>query len=121
MTKRLVPGARIEYEVSGVHCFGIIIEVITPEYSGRMYRVVNDDTGQQETVARVQVLHVYSKDLQQPLPYKTIKVLILKQGVSNFDCGLVHARLKEIADIVGNLDNQQIEDLLKDLRKKYPQ
>ena len=121
MTKKLVPGARIEYEVSGVHCFGIIIEVITAEYAGRMYRVLNDDTGQQETVARIQVLRVYSRDLQQLLPYKTIKASILKQGVSNLDCGLVRARLEAIADIVGNLDDQQIVELLTDLREKYPQ
>lgn len=121
MTKKLVPGARIEYEVSGVHCFGIIIEDITPEYGGRMYRVLNDDIGQQEAVARIQVLRVYSRDLQQLLPYKTIVASICKPGVSNFDCGLVYARLKAIADIVGNLDNQQIVDLLTDLREKYPQ
>ena len=121
MTKNLVPGARIVYEVSGVHCFGIIIEVITVEYGGRMYRVLNEDTGQKEDVARIRILRVYTRDREQLRPCKTINVSIHKQGVSNFDYGLVHARLKEIADIVGNLDNQQIFDLLKDLREKYPQ
>lgn len=121
MTKKLVPGARIVYEVSGVNCFGIIIEVITADYVGRMYRVLNEDTGQQEDVARIQVLRVYSRDLQQLRPCKTITSLIRKQGVSNFDSGLVNARLKAIAGIVGNLDNQQIFDLLIYLREKYPQ
>ena len=121
MTKKLVPGARIVYEASGVNCFGIIIEVIIVEYSGRMYRVLNEDTGQKEDVARIRVLRIYSRDLQQLRPCKTINVSIHKQGVSNFDYGLVHARLRAIADIVGNLDNQQMLDLLKDLREKYPQ
>ena len=121
MAKKLVPGARIVYEVSGVNCFGIIKKVITTEYGGRMFRVLNEDTGQKEDVARIQVLRVYSKNRLQLRPCKTIKVSICKQGVSKFDFGLVHARLKSIADIVGNLDNQQMFDLLKDLREKYPQ
>ena len=120
MTKKLVPGARIAYQVSGVKCYGSVIEDIT-EYDGRMYRVLNEDTGQQEDVARVQVLRVYSRDLQQMRPGKTIMVSIRKQGVPHFDCGLVRGRLKAIAGIVGNLDNQQIIDLLIYLREKYPQ
>ena len=121
MSKNLVPGARIVYEVSGVNCFGIIKKVITAEYGGRMCRVLNEDTGQKEDVARIQVLRVYPRDRLQLRPCKTINVSICKQGVSNFDCGLVRARLNAIADIVGNLDNKQIFDLLKDLREKYPQ
>ena len=121
MAKKLVPGTRIVYEVSGEKCFGVIIEVITPEYGGRMYRVLNDDTGQQEAVARIRILRVYTRDREQLRPCKTINVSIHKQGVSNFDYGLVHARLRAIADIIGNLDNQQIVDLLTDLREKYPQ
>ena len=121
MAKKLVPGARIVYEVSGVNCFGIIKKVITTEYGGRMFRVLNEDTGQKEDVARIQILRVYPRDRQQLRPCKTINVSIHKQGVSNFDYGLVHARLRAIADIVGNLDNQQMLDLLKDLREKYPQ
>ena len=120
MAKKLVPGARIAYQVSGVKCYGSVIEDIT-EYDGRMYRVLNEDTGQKEDVARIQVLRVYPRDRQQLRPCKTINVSIHKQGVSNFDYGLVHARLRAIADIVGNLDNQQMFDLLKDLREKYPQ
>ncbi|NMC33604.1 MAG: hypothetical protein GYA36_14265 [Veillonellaceae bacterium] len=121
MTKKLVPGARIVYEASGVNCFGIIIEVIIVEYGGRMYRVLNEDTGQQEDVARIRVLRVYSRDLQQLHPCKTMTASIRKQGVSKFDSGLVNARLKAIAGIIGNLDNQQIFDLLTYLREKYPQ
>ena len=121
VAKKLVRGARIVYEVSGVNRFGIILKVITAEYGGRICRVLNEDTGQKEDVARIQILRVYPRDRQQLRPCKTINVSIHKQGVSNFDYGLVHARLKEIADIVGNLDNQQIFDLLKDLREKYPQ
>ena len=121
MAKKLVPGTRIVYEVSGEKCFGVIIKVITVEFGGRMYRVLNEDTGQQEDVARVQVLRVYSRDLQQMRPGKTIMASIRKQGVPHFDCGLVRGRLKAIAGIVGNLDNQQIIDLLIYLREKYPQ
>ena len=121
MAKKLVPGARIVYEASGVNCFGIIIEVIIVEYSGRMYRVLNEDTGQKEDVARIRILRVYTRDREQLRPCKTINVSIHKQGVSNFDYGLVHARLRAIADIIGNLDNQQMLALLKDLRGKYPQ
>ena len=113
VAKKLVRGARIVYEVSGVNRFGIILKVITAEYGGRMYRVLNEDTGQKEDVARIRVLRVYSRDLQQLCPCKTINISIHKQGVSNFDYGLVHARLRAIADIIGNLDNQQMLALLK--------
>lgn len=121
MAKKLVPGVRVAYEISGVNCFGIIKKVITTEYGGQMCRVLNEDTGQKEDVARIQVLRVYPRERLQLRPCKTINVSICKQGVSNFDCGLVRARLNAIADIVGNLDNKQIFDLLKDLREKYPQ
>ena len=121
MAKKLVPGTRIVYEVSGEKRFGIIIEVITVEYGGRMYRVLNEDTGQKVDVARIRILRVYTRDREQLRPCKTINVSIHKQGVSNFDYGLVHARLRAIADIIGNLDNQQMLALLKDLREKYPQ
>ena len=121
VAKKLVRGARIVYEVSGVNRFGIILKVITAEYGGRICRVLNEDTGQKEDVARIQILRVYSRERQQLRPCMTIRASIHKQEVSKFDYGLVHARLKEIADIVGNLDNQQIFDLLKDLREKYPQ
>ena len=121
MAKKLVPGTRIVYEVSGEKCFGVIIKVITVEFGGRMYRVLNEDTGQKEDVARIRILRVYTRDREQLRPCKTINVSIHKQGVSNFDYGLVHARLRAIADIIGNLDNQQMLALLKDLREKYPQ
>ena len=121
MAKKLVPGARIAYEISGVNCFGIIKKVITTEYGGQMCRVLNEDTGQKEDVARIQVLRVYPRDRLQLRPCKTINISIRKQGVSDFDCGLVRARLREIADIVENLNKRQIFDLLKDLREKYPQ
>lgn len=121
MAKKLVPGVRIVYEVSGVNCFGIIKKVITTEYGGQMCRVLNEDTGQKEDVARIQVLRVYPRDRLQLRPCKTINVSICKKRVSKFDYGLVRTRLKTIADIVGNLDNQQMFDLLKDLREKYPQ
>ena len=121
MSKNLVPGARIVYEASGVNCFGVIIKVITAEYGGRTCRVLNDDTGQKEDVACIQIRRVYPRERLQLRPSKTINISIRKQGVSDFDCGLVRARLREIADIVENLNKRQIFDLLKDLREKYPQ